>query len=83
MFQTNGPKYNLIKGTFGEFGVVYRLISLDQEHQSVVKEGKNVEQFRLNFTAQQAQGLFKQILARHSNKEIIELYNTIYIIRSL
>lgn len=77
MFQTNGPKYNLIKGTFGEFGVVYRLISLDQEHQSVVKEGKNVEQFRLNFTAQQAQSLFKQILARHSNKEIIELYNTI------
>lgn len=77
MFRVNGPKYDLLKGTLNEYGIVYRLISIDQEHQSVVEEGKNVEQFQLAFTAEQAQDLFKQILARHSNKEITQMYNTI------
>jgi len=73
-----GYKYDVIKGMDDQFGAVYRLTSLEEKYDHMVrKQSHRVEQWKLNLSKQELKTVVRNYIAKSESVGMNLMYHTI------
>ena len=73
-----GYQYDIIKGMDDQFGAVYRLTSLEEKYDHMVrKQDHRVEQWKLNVSQEELRTILEKYVAKSEERSMNFMYHTI------